>query len=49
MKEAGVDVQSKVYKGTTHSFLEAMSLAAVSRKAIADAATWLRERLNSSD
>lgn len=45
LSAAGVDVDSKVYKGTIHSFLEAMSMAEVSRRALGDAATWLRRRL----
>src|SRR5579884_1378873 len=32
MKEAGVDVTSVVYRGATHSFLEAMSVAEVARR-----------------
>jgi len=46
MKEAGVDVTSVVYSGATHSFLEAMSVAEVARKAIRDAAAWLSRILN---
>ncbi|HEY0270343.1 MAG TPA: hypothetical protein VGC10_05070, partial [Sphingomonas sp.] len=45
MSAAGVDVSSKVYRGATHSFLEAMSIAEVARHAIADGAAWLRDRL----
>jgi acetyl esterase len=46
MTEAGVDVTSVVYSGATHSFLEAMSVAEVARKAIRDAAAWLSRILN---
>jgi len=42
---AGNDVRQIVYPGATHSFLEAMSVAAVARTAIADGAAWLKERL----
>ena len=34
-----------VYPGATHSFLEAMSVAAVARKGIADGATFVAGRL----
>lgn len=46
---AGVDVQSKVYRGTTHSFLEAVSMADVSRQALQDAASWLQARAHRED
>jgi len=46
LQESGVDVHSEVYDGTIHSFIEAMSMADVSRRAIADSAHWLRTRLN---
>lgn len=42
---AGVPVTSKVYPGATHSFLEAMSIADVARRAIADGAAWVAGRL----
>lgn len=42
LREAGVDVQAKVYPGTVHSFLEAVSLAQVSVAAFDDTAAWLR-------
>lgn len=45
MKAAGVDVTSVVYRGATHSFLEAMSIAEVARTAIADGARWLKNIL----
>lgn len=48
LRESGVDVQSEVYQGTTHSFLEAISMADVSRRALADAADWLRQRARMS-
>jgi len=45
MVAAGVDASSQIYPGATHSFLEAMSIAEVARRAIADGAAWLRDRL----
>lgn len=42
MRTAGVDVTAVTYKGATHSFLEAMSVAEVARRAIADGATWVK-------
>lgn len=45
MREAGVGAASVTYKGTTHSFLEAMSIAKVARKAIADGAEWVKQVL----
>jgi acetyl esterase len=45
MKEAGVDVTSIVYPGATHSFLEAMSVAQVARRAIKDGASWVKKVL----
>ncbi len=42
---AGVAVEERVYAGATHSFLEAMSVAAVARQAIADGAGWVKARL----
>jgi acetyl esterase len=46
LRAAGVAVAHTEYPGATHSFLEAMSIAAVARRALADAAAWLRERLD---
>lgn len=45
LDEAGVAVEAVVYLGATHGFLEAMSVAGVSRRAIADTARWLAARL----
>lgn len=44
---AGVEAEARVYPGTTHGFLEAMSVADVSRRAIAETARWLAGRLGS--
>lgn len=46
LEAAGVPVRSVVYSGTTHSFLEAVSMADVSRRALADASEWLRRTLS---
>jgi acetyl esterase len=46
MKDAGVDVTSVVYRGATHSFLEAMSVAQVARQAIEDGANWVSRILS---
>jgi len=45
MRDAGVDTSITVYPGATHSFLEAMSVAAVARRAIDDGATFLKAKL----
>ena len=45
LSAAKVPVQLDVYKGATHSFLEAVSIAPIAAKAIADGAAWLREQL----
>jgi len=45
MKDAGMDVTSVVYRGATHSFLEAMSVAEVARRAIGDGANWVKKTL----
>lgn len=46
MRNAGIDVTSVVYRGATHSFLEAMSVAEVARRAIADGASWVSNILH---
>lgn len=43
--EAGVPVQSRIYQGATHSFLEAVSIAPVADRAFQDASDWLRDTL----
>ena len=42
---AGVPVMARTYPGTTHSFLEAMSVAEPARQAIAEQAAWIKEQL----
>jgi acetyl esterase len=46
LEDAGVQVRSIVYPGATHSFLEAMSVAEVARRAIRDGAEWVSGILN---
>ncbi len=41
MEASGVPARSVVYPGASHSFIEAMSIAAVSNQALSDAAGWL--------
>jgi acetyl esterase len=41
LHSAGVPAKSVVYLGASHSFIEAMSIAAVSNRALADASAWL--------
>ncbi|MES2533933.1 MAG: alpha/beta hydrolase fold domain-containing protein [Pseudomonadota bacterium] len=44
MREAGNEVRMKVYPGTAHSFLEAVSISDVAVEAFEDTARWLREK-----
>ena len=43
--DAGVETSSKIYPGATHSFLEAMSISALAREAIADGAGFIRSKI----
>ena len=45
LRKAGVAVEAREYVGATHSFLEAMSISALAREAIANGAAWLKGRL----
>jgi acetyl esterase len=45
LRAAGVAADLIEYPGATHSFLEAVSIAAVAGRALADCAAWLRARL----
>lgn len=45
LQAGGVPAQAVTYAGASHSFLEAMSISAVSRQALADAADWLRQAM----
>ena len=49
LKKAGVEVQAQVYRGTTHSFLEAVSIAAISDRAFAEASLWLTQVLSRNE
>jgi acetyl esterase len=44
MRAAGCDVQDKVYPGTVHSFLEAVSISDIAVEAFEDTARWLQAR-----
>ncbi|PWK34869.1 alpha/beta hydrolase fold domain-containing protein [Cupriavidus plantarum] len=44
LRAIGADVESKVYPGTVHSFLEAVSIADVAVEAFDDTARWLRRK-----
>ncbi|PKP80192.1 MAG: alpha/beta hydrolase [Alphaproteobacteria bacterium HGW-Alphaproteobacteria-18] len=46
LETAGVEVSSIVYKGATHSFLEAVSISDCADRAIQDASDWLAKILN---
>lgn len=41
-RAAGVPVRSEIYKGASHSFLEAMSISPLADRAIAEGADWLK-------
>lgn len=43
--KAGVRAESRVYRGATHSFLEAMSISALANQALGDTAEWLKNVL----
>lgn len=45
LRAAGIDVETRVYAGACHSFLEAVSVSDVSKRAFDDGAAWLRETL----
>lgn len=45
LQRAGVAVQAEIYAGATHSFLEAVSVAAVADRALSDGAQWLNATL----
>jgi len=45
LENAGVAIEASFYEGASHSFLEAMSIAAISHKALDDTAHWLRQAL----
>ncbi len=41
LRDSGVPVTERIYKGATHSFLEAMSISRLASNALDDAADWL--------
>ena len=49
LQGAGVPARSVVYKGASHSFIEAMSISTLSDRALSDASAWLRESLARPD
>ncbi len=48
LKQAGVSTRAVVYPGTTHSFLEAVSIARISEQALQESSDWLKMRLESA-
>ena len=46
LKDAGVFVKTEIYRGATHSFLEAASISTLARSAIADGARWIANVLD---
>lgn len=42
IKRAGSPVEVQVYEGATHSFLEAMSISVLARRAIGDGSRWMQ-------
>lgn len=46
LKQAGVEVECTLYPGALHSFLEAMSISPLARRAIADGASFVARRLS---
>jgi acetyl esterase len=45
LRQAGVEVRDELYRGATHSFLEAVSVSPTADRALQDGATWLRSVL----
>ncbi|KAF1014959.1 MAG: Acetyl esterase [Stenotrophomonas maltophilia] len=45
LRDAGVTVDSQVYPGAPHSFIEAMAVSALARDAIGRGAEWVRQHL----
>jgi acetyl esterase len=45
LRAAGVATEALMYEGATHSFLEAMSISALSNRALDDTARWLKRAL----
>jgi acetyl esterase len=49
LEAAGVPVEAVVYEGATHSFLEAVSIAPLADRGLADASAWLQGVLKPKD
>ena len=49
LQDAGVPARSVVYAGASHSFIEAMSISALSNQALADASAWLGQVFRRAD
>ncbi|MGH8146963.1 MAG: alpha/beta hydrolase fold domain-containing protein [Rhodanobacteraceae bacterium] len=45
LRNAGVETDARVYKGATHSFLEAISISDIANQALEDASGWLKRRM----
>lgn len=45
LRDAGVAVECRIYRGAIHSFLEAMSISALAREAIADGAKFVADAI----
>ncbi|AZU04051.1 putative acetyl esterase [Glycocaulis alkaliphilus] len=45
MEASGVRVRAQIYKGATHSFLEAVEISPLAAKALQDGADWLKAEL----
>lgn len=45
LASAGVAVHVETYEGATHSFLEAMSISALSQRALDDQSAWIKETI----
>lgn len=48
LRGAGVPVECAVYRGASHSFIEAMSIAGISNQALADGSAWLENTLRAA-
>jgi acetyl esterase len=45
LRAAGVAVTAEVYRGASHSFLEAVAISALADRALADASRWLKREM----
>ena len=45
LRQANVQVEERVYRGATHSFIEAVQIAEITNKAFDDSAKWLIQQL----